>query len=112
MEVFDATGAFDPVLSVDTRLFIDPSHLRHTNVPELAPSYERVSAHFGNVLRVIAGINKKGDALWRAADKMLTFPEVNGLCIGYAKNSTGGSGMGPKLRGQLWGQYMKLFRLA
>ncbi|CAG9164197.1 hypothetical protein [Cupriavidus pampae] len=103
IENFDATGAFDPVLSVDTRLFIDPSLLRKTTTPELAQSYERVSTHFGDVLRVIAAVQKFGDVFWRTADKSLTFPEVNGLCIGYAKDSTGGSGMGPKLRAQLLG---------
>ncbi|MDB0566913.1 hypothetical protein AB6Q13_07670 [Ralstonia solanacearum] len=100
---FDDTGAFDPVLSVDTRLFIDPSLLRRSATPELAASYESVSTHFGDVLRIIAAVQKKEDVFWRTADKKLTFPEVNGLCIGYAKDSTGGSGMGPKLRAQLLG---------
>ncbi len=98
---FSETGALDPILGIDTRLFIDPSLLRINTVPELQGSYARVTAHFNAVLDVVKGIQQKGDRLWRAADKMLTFPEVKGLCIGYSSQGTSGSGMGPGLREQL-----------
>ena len=35
--------AFDPILDLDTRLFIDPHLLKHTEIPELAGSYERLN---------------------------------------------------------------------
>ncbi|MBV5349816.1 hypothetical protein JZU71_01250, partial [bacterium] len=38
---------------------------------------------------------------WKAADNMLTFPEVKGLCIGYAAEGSRGSGMGAELRYEL-----------
>jgi len=34
-EVFDKLGVFNPILDLDTRLFIDPHLLKHTDVPEL-----------------------------------------------------------------------------
>jgi hypothetical protein len=79
---FAATGALDPILDVDTRLFIDPSFLRLTTTLKLQDSYSKLLTHFEQVLSVIRNIEKPGDRFWRAADKLLTFPEIKGLCIG------------------------------
>lgn len=86
--IFEATGALDPILDVDTRLFIDPSLLRITTVPELSESYSSVVAHFEDVLKIVGHIGKVGDRMWRQADKLLTFPEVAGLSIGYASKGS------------------------
>lgn len=94
------TGAFDPVLGIDTKLFIDPSLLRHAKTPEIAGSHERVGEYFQDVLKVVRCIDKPQDRFFREADKLLTFPEVNGLCIGYSKGVRG-SGMGPAIRSRL-----------
>jgi hypothetical protein len=99
--LFAATGALDPILGVDTRLFIDPSFLRLTTTHELQDSYASLLTYFERVLSVIINIKKQGDRFWREADKLLTFPEVKGLCIGYAAKSTSGSGMGPAIRAKL-----------
>lgn len=99
--LFATTGALDPILGVDTRLFIDPSFLRLTTTPELQDSYASLLTYFEQVLNVIINIKKEGDRFWREADKLLTFPEVKGLCIGYATKSTSGSGMGPAIRAKL-----------
>lgn len=98
---FEATGAFDPILDVDTRLFIDPALLRITTVPELHDSYAEVNGYFADVVKVIKRIERPDDRMWRKADELLTFPEIGGLSIGYASKGTRGSGMGPKLRAQL-----------
>lgn len=99
--LFASSGALDPILEVDTRLFIDPTFLRLTTVPELTGSYQRVIDHFVDVLRVIRNIRREGDIFWRKADTMITFPEVKGLCIGYSAKGTGGSGMGSVIRAKL-----------
>lgn len=100
-KVFEKTGALDPILEVDTRLFIDPVFLKLTKVPELSGSYEKVLRYFVGVLKVIRNIKAVDDRLWRQADLMLTFPEIKGLCIGYATKGTSGSGMGPAIRHKL-----------
>jgi hypothetical protein len=96
-----AIKIFARPVAVDTRLFIDPSLLRQTETPELQASYQRVVDHFSDVLRVVGNIGGEGDVFWRKADQLLTFPEVHGLCIGYATTARAGSGMGPKLRAHL-----------
>lgn len=102
-DVFDQTGALDPILDVDTRLFIDPSLLRVATTPELQGSHDKLTTHFDNLLRVIKNIKTVGpqDLFWKRADKLLQFPELSGLCIGYAAGSTNGSGVGPQLRRQI-----------
>lgn len=107
-KVFASTGAFDPVLSIDTRLFIDPRLLAITTVPEFKDSYAKVGKHFEDVMRVVKRITKENDPFWKAADKLLTFPEVKGLCIGYATSGSRGSGMGPELRNELLENIIKI----
>lgn len=99
-QVFDATGALDPILGIDTRLFIDPRLLETTKAPELSESSGKMSTHFCNVLTVVEKIKTKGDVFWRTADKQLRFPEVKGLSIGYGAG-VNGRGMGPKTRTKL-----------
>lgn len=98
---FEQTGALDPILGIDTRLFIDPNLLRHTNVPELIGSYEKIAGHFSNVILLVRNIEAEDDVFWRKADKLLQFPEVQGLCIGYSSKGVAGKGTGPLKRKRL-----------
>jgi hypothetical protein len=98
---FDATGAFDAVLDVDSKLFIDPHLLKRTRVPELRKSYARLEKRFEDILTLLAKSKREGDVFRRAADKKFTFPELRGLCIGYSSHGTEGSGMGPELRARV-----------
>jgi hypothetical protein len=98
---FDRTGAFDAILDVDSRLFIDSHLVRNTEAPELASSYEKIGQRFDDVIRLLVMNRRPGDPFWRRASALLSFPEVKGLCIGYSSSSTSGSGMGQELRGQL-----------
>jgi len=94
-------GAFDPILDLDTRLFIDPHLLKHVDVPEFEQSYQNLQDHFRAIAKLLAASDATGDAFWRQADRMMTWPEVKGLCIGYASKGTSGSGIGPELRARL-----------
>jgi hypothetical protein len=109
-EDFEKSGALDPILGVDTRLFIDPSLLRHITAPELMGSHEKISDYFANVLRVVGFIEAEDDAFWRKADRMLTFPEVQGLCIGYSSKGIAGKGTGPLKRKRLLQTITQLVR--
>jgi hypothetical protein len=106
--VFEKTGAFDPILSVDTRLFVDPRLVLKTTTPEFEDSPKKIIGHFTNVMRVVKRIEEKGDLFWKKADEMLTFPEVDGLCIGYATSGSSGSGMGKDLRESLLENVIKI----
>ncbi|WP_312434959.1 hypothetical protein [Janthinobacterium sp.] len=109
-DVYAATGAFDPILGIDTQLFIDPRLVLKTSIPEFEDSHQKISEHFANVMRVVKNIEKKNDPFWKTADRMLTFPEVKGLCIGYAAAGSNGSGMGKDLRENLLENIIKIVR--
>ena len=100
---FDDTGAFDAVLDVDSKLFIDPHLLKGIPVPELRGSYAKLEKRFQEILALLSQSTTDGDAMWRAADRRFTFPELRGTCIGYSSDGTDGSGMGPELRQRLLG---------
>ena len=100
-KAFRQTGAFDTLLDVDTRLFIDPLLLRNTAAPELRGSAQRIEHRFANILRLLRHSKDPTDVWERRAEKLMRFPEIKGLCIGYSKSGTAGSGMGPELRGRL-----------
>jgi hypothetical protein len=50
---FEATGAFDAILDVDTRLFIDPKLLRVTEVLEFKDSIAKIQQRFTNILDLL-----------------------------------------------------------
>ena len=107
-DIFEKTGAFDPILTIDTRLFIDPRLVLKTTTPEFENSSTTIFDHFASVMRIVKHIEKKGDVFWKQVDKLLTFPEVDGLCIGYSANGSSGSGMGKALRENLLDNIRKI----
>lgn len=94
-------GAFDPILDLDTHLFIDPHLLKYTKVPEFQASYEKLQKYFKGIGKLLLASDQKGDPFWRKADLMMKWPEFKGLCIGYSAKGTSGSGTGAALRKQL-----------
>ena len=94
-------GAFDPILDLDTRLFLDPHLLKHCDIPEFGESYELLQSHFLKIGKLLRVSESNGDVFWRAADSMMVWPEVKGLCIGYSSKGTSGSGIGSELRARL-----------
>lgn len=94
-------GAFDPVLDLDTRLFIDPHLLKHCDIPEFQASYEKFTSNFKKIVKLLNVSEEVEDIFWNKADQLLSGKEVKGLCIGYSSEGTSGSGIGPELRKRL-----------
>jgi hypothetical protein len=91
-------GVFDPALNVDTRLFPDPLLLESSAHPEMRAARGTFEDHFDKVRRLL--LHSKGDetsAAWKAARKLLSFPEIKGTCLGYGSGSISGSGSGPEM---------------
>lgn len=100
-ERFAETGAFDAVLNVDSRFYIHPLLLQNTAAPELAGSYEKVRNRFGDILKLLETSKEVNDPFWREANRLFSFGELKGLCIGYSHGGTAGSGMGPSFRAKI-----------
>lgn len=95
-------GVLDPTLNVDTALFIDPMLLEHSAHSEISTgarrSYER---HFTTAIKLLSASRSNGDTAWRNAERLLSFPEINGTCLGYGSSSVAGSGSGPQATASL-----------
>lgn len=100
-KTFAKTGAFDSILDIDSKLFIDPHLLENCKVPELTSSYLKVKKRFEEILHLLSASKTEGDTFWREALRRFNFPELRGLCIGYSSKGTLGSGMGKMLRIQI-----------
>lgn len=98
---FLATGAFDVILDVDSRLFIDPALIKLCDVDEFKDAREKIEKYFSDIITLLKHSNKKGDMYWKKADKLLTFTELTGTCFGYSQHGTSGNSIGPILREQI-----------
>lgn len=67
-------GTLDPVLGIDTRLFIDPRLLAYAKTPELTSSHQKLLTYFEDILRVVRQIKNENDLFWKTADRKLKFP--------------------------------------
>jgi len=90
---FRRTGAFDPWLDVDSRLFVDPTLLEACPTPEFADSRSLVLSHYEKLFRLVLKA-RPGDSLWQAAIRQVAFREMPGLALGYSSASTQGGGIG------------------
>jgi len=90
---FARTGAFDPWLDVDSKLFVDPTLLEACTVPEFVGSRDLVLNHYDSLFRLLL-VAKQGDSLWRAAVRKVAFHEMPGIALGYSSASTQGGGIG------------------
>jgi len=91
----DSCDWFDPVLTVDTKLFIDPFQIYEREIGLFIGSHAEIISFFNDVFSLIA--RTAGDTnhlFWRRASNLLIFPEVRELCLGYASGSVHGSGTG------------------
>lgn len=95
IEVTDEDDWFDPHLSVDTKLFIDPLLLLHAG-GQWAEAHAELIAHFVHCYRLVAKSAGSTSVSAKAARRLLTFPEPDELGLGYTSDGTRGSGSGYK----------------
>lgn len=97
----DSVGVLDSTLAIDTRLFIDPMLLANSSHPEMRDASNTYRIHFEKVIALLKASKRVDDPAWKAAKKLLVFPEVSGTCLGYGAGSIHGSGFGPKLSNRI-----------
>lgn len=86
-------GWFDPDLTVDTRLFLDPFRLLKSGAT-WAKAHDELVAHFAHCYRLVAKAPNPQSNSAKAATRLLTFPEPFEFGLGYTVASTRGSGGG------------------
>lgn len=98
----DEVGVLDPVLNVDTKLFIDPLLLSNSQHIEINKGAHSKFIHFFDVImRLLRSSKKEGDVAWRSAYRLFDFPETAGTGLGYGAATTHGSAWGESLRQQV-----------
>ncbi len=95
LELGDEDDWFDPMLSMDTKLFIDPFLIYADERDEFVGSHDEIVNFFNTIYGYIAGLNGDQNSIrWRRVVDCLVFPEVEELCLGYTGKGTSGAGSG------------------
>ena len=87
---------FDPHLSVDTRLFIDPLLLFLADDGHWDGAHDELIAHFARCFELVARGGSPTSTSVVLARRLLTFPEPSEFCLGYTAKGTRGSGSGAR----------------
>jgi hypothetical protein len=87
-------GAFDGFVDIDSPFHIDPHLLRSVKVPELKKSYQRFKEYFTKIIRLLDASRSKDDRFYREVIKLLMFPEISHIKLGYSLSGSPGSGIG------------------
>lgn len=86
---------FDPILNLDTKLFIDPILLKDNKNINFQKSYNQIIEFFEHAYKTAASSSRsKTDMQYRLLKNQLVFPEVQELCLGYSNESIAGAGSG------------------
>jgi len=86
---------FNPILDWDTKLFIDPLLLFHTNIPEFIDSKEKIKKFFQYAFEKVAEIKGKGIERLEEINPILSFKEPREILLGYTLEGSSGRGIGP-----------------
>lgn len=97
-KILSKLGVLDATLAIDTKLFIDPLLLKCSSHAEfITDGVEQYRTHFETIIRLLAASRSENDPAWKAAQKLLSFPEISGTGLGYGAGSIHGSGWGSEL---------------
>lgn len=101
VERTEADDWFDPLLSADTRLFVDPFQVFLDESEGWGDAHDELVEFFNEMLKLVAkSKGRPGSAHWKAARRMLVFPEPAEFCLGYGVTPLG-SGTGDEIRDEI-----------
>jgi hypothetical protein len=77
-------GALNGYLGIDNKVFVDPTLLRNTEIPEFENSSRDLSAYFSPIIKLLKVTKGVGDIAWKTAVHKLQFKEEQGAALGYS----------------------------
>jgi hypothetical protein len=93
-KVLDDEGIFDPILNLDTKLFIDPLLLGKSNHDLIKnQATNELNTFYEGILSLLKLSKTKNDFAYRSALNQLPQKEIEGTCLGYGTNSISGRGI-------------------
>lgn len=98
-KVLSDMGVFNPILNLDTRLFIDPILLKTSkhNIIKKDAVIE-YNKYFATIISLLSNSAQKDDYAWKNALLQLPEKEIDGTCLGYGTNSISGRRMDDKVK--------------
>ncbi|HHS2948522.1 TPA: hypothetical protein ACTEL6_001729 [Legionella pneumophila] len=105
-------GVFDPILNHDTKLFTDPLLLKDSTNILMRDAFAIYKEFFANLMRLLKMSSRNGDRCWRAAKRMVHFPEYKYTCIGYGTGTINGAGSGSVLNEKILESAKEIISLA
>jgi hypothetical protein len=88
---------YDVLMQTDTRLFVDPFRIYAKDTGIWKGGHDELVDFFNLALELIAKASANpASAHWKAAARLLVFPEPIEFCLGYSKESKGGQGTAKK----------------
>jgi hypothetical protein len=87
---------FNGYIDKDSLYYIVPNELEDIEIYEFKDSYKKYINFFEDIISILDKSNGD-DIFFRKAKKLLQLGEIGHIGLGYSKNGTGGSGIGPKL---------------
>lgn len=98
-KTLDRMKLFNPVLNVDTKLFIDPLLLKNSKHGLIKNNAaELYKNKFEEIILLLSHSSKENDFAWRNAMRLLPKKEIEGTCLGYGVNSISGRSISQKVR--------------
>lgn len=97
-EEFEKTNAFDIILNVDTKYFVDPAKIRECTIREFKEAGNKIETFFNTIILLLRKCRSENDVFWKKANQLLTFKEIKGTCLGYSTHNINGNSIGPELR--------------
>lgn len=58
-KIFESTGAFNAILRIDSKLFVDPPLVYKSKIPEFSNAKEKVHKYFNNIMLLVRASKKK-----------------------------------------------------
>jgi hypothetical protein len=105
-------GLVDPLLDVDTPLFIDPVLLEKSSNERIkTQSIERFRAHFDGFVHLLAMSERVGDPAWVAAQRQLDLSEPPENGLGYGGSGRSGSSRPVDVRDKILRTSQEIIRL-
>jgi hypothetical protein len=101
-QVLDEKGIFDPILNIDTKLFIDPTLLQHSEHNLIKNQAANEFRQFcENIFSLLEESKTKDDFAYNSAARQIQVREIEGTCLGYGTNSISGRSISQKSRDKI-----------
>lgn len=98
----DRLGILNPMLNVDTKLFIDPVLLDTSTRREISQqATNSFRQYFSEMIKLLRASHASGDRPWRQARSRFYFREIPYTCLGYGTSGIIGSAFGLDLTTRL-----------